>query len=463
MKNYVARLVCFDDYPDAFVPEMWAHESLAILEENQVMASLVHRDFSNEVQNFGDVVNTRRPGEFYATRKSADDDIVTQAPTATNVAVPLDQHIYQSFIIKDSDNSKSFLDLTDMYLAPNAQKIAQQIDRILLARTVDFMANISGNLNGLTAINAKANLLATRNKMNQNLCPVMGRNIVYTPDSETAMLGTDMFVAANTRGDGGTALENAVLGRVLGFQHFMDQNTCGWDKTSTDYASGTVTGAKVAGSTAANTVVITGYEVIPGEYAYIVGEDRVQRVSAATASTDTTSVTFEDAFVNGCEAGAVIQVMKNYDVNGTYAAGYQKYIKVDGWTTSPSVGQIITIGSYDYMIIEAVADADAPTTVTRITLDRPLAAIVTDEDPVFPLPYGNYNLAFTRNAIAFVNRPLALPRQSTGVDAAFADYNNLSIRITMQYSAIKQGTITTMDMLAGVKTLDVNQGCVLLG
>lgn len=43
---------------DAFVPEIWAQEGLAILEENMVAANLVHRDFENEIARFGDVVNT---------------------------------------------------------------------------------------------------------------------------------------------------------------------------------------------------------------------------------------------------------------------------------------------------------------------------------------------------------------------------------------------------------------------
>jgi hypothetical protein len=47
-------------------PNMWANEGLAILEESMVMAAkLVHRDFENEVRDYGDVVNTRRPGEFH--------------------------------------------------------------------------------------------------------------------------------------------------------------------------------------------------------------------------------------------------------------------------------------------------------------------------------------------------------------------------------------------------------------
>ena len=96
---------------DAYVPELWANESLAILMENMVVANLVHRDFQDEVASFGDVVNTRKPAEFSAKRKTANDDITLQDASATNVQVPLDQHFHTSFIIRDEEWSKSFKDL----------------------------------------------------------------------------------------------------------------------------------------------------------------------------------------------------------------------------------------------------------------------------------------------------------------------------------------------------------------
>jgi hypothetical protein len=36
---------------DCLVPELWAKESLRILEENMVVANLVHRDFGKEFDN----------------------------------------------------------------------------------------------------------------------------------------------------------------------------------------------------------------------------------------------------------------------------------------------------------------------------------------------------------------------------------------------------------------------------
>ena len=89
-------VACYENNLDAYIPELWAQEGLAILEENMVMANLVHRDFENEIAKFGDVVNTRKPGEFKIRRKTDGTTLTQQDATATNVPVPLDQWFYSS-------------------------------------------------------------------------------------------------------------------------------------------------------------------------------------------------------------------------------------------------------------------------------------------------------------------------------------------------------------------------------
>ncbi len=113
-----ARIACFDNDNSAFIPELWANEGLAILQENMVIANLVHRDFENEIRQFGDVVNTRRPGTFQIRRKQDGDVLSSQDASATNVQVPLDQWFYTNFTIKDGEASKSFQDLVDILVEP---------------------------------------------------------------------------------------------------------------------------------------------------------------------------------------------------------------------------------------------------------------------------------------------------------------------------------------------------------
>src|ERR1700733_9438880 len=108
----------YDNVVDAFNPQFWANESLAILEENMIIGNMVHRDFEPIIQNYGDVVNTRRVGEFVALRKTVTDNVTVQDATATNIQVTLNQHIHVSFLIRDGEESKSIVSLVDEYMAP---------------------------------------------------------------------------------------------------------------------------------------------------------------------------------------------------------------------------------------------------------------------------------------------------------------------------------------------------------
>jgi hypothetical protein len=72
-------------------------------------------------------------------------------------------------------------------------------------------------------------------------------------------------------------------------------------------------------------------------------------------------------------------------------------------------------------------------------------------------------MAFHREALALVNRPLALPDSGTGVRAMVASHNDISMRVVMQYDWEQQGTVVTLDLLCGTAVLDTNLAVILLG
>jgi hypothetical protein len=460
--NLFRNLICFVNDNDPMVPEIWAQESLAILEENMVMARLVHRDFSPLVAQFGDVVNTRRPSEFTTKRKTATDSIINQDAIVTNVPVALNQHVYVSFTIKDSEASLAMQDLVDMYMAPAAMQLARSVDRILLGQAHKFWANKVGRLAEMTSSNAKDFVLDAREKLNVNKAYPNGRNLILSPNSETAMLKTDLFISANQRGDSGIALEDARLGRILGFDTYMDQNVPYRALTGADVATGNHTAGAAIGDTG-NKSFTSAYTVKVGEYVWITGEGQPHRITALTGTT--TGITLNEPYRNVVAANAVAQIYKAATVQGAYAAGYQKGITLNTITSTklPLVGQVLSFGTTtrgDYTIIEV--DAVSATSVI-VWLDRPLVTLLTDGDLAFPGPHGSWNLAFHKDALALVNRPLALPSQALGVRAAVGSYNDLAMRIAMQYNIASQGTVVTLDMLCGVALLDANLGCILLG
>lgn len=425
---------------------------------------LIHRDFEDEIANFGDVVNTRKPGEFESKRKTNTDDVTIQDATATNVAVPLDQHVHVSFMIRDGEESKSFKSLVDEYLSPAMLAQARFIDQVVLGQYHHFLSNTYGQIDGLDSSTAKDYILGVRNVMNKNKVYPNGRNLILTPDSETSMLGTELFLSAEKVGDDGTALREASLGRKLGMTHWMSQNSAS-PSDSADTTAGAINNAS-GYSKGDTSLTVDGFAaaISNNSWITIVGDKTPHRVVSTTGGSTPTAITIaspglrhdvsDDAVVTVYDPGAVN--------NGSgYSAGYSKEIAVDGFTEFPQVGQMVTFGTDSTSTIYTIIQADSSD--GTILLDRPLVSALSDDDEVNPGPVGNYNLAFHRNALALVTRPLAAPRAGTGALSAVVNYNGLSMRATITYNGTSQGHLVTLDMLCGIALLDSDLGAVLFG
>ena len=467
LKRNDPQLTCFandfDTDDRAWVPEIWAQETLMILEANMVIGRLVHTDFVDEVKDFGDVVNTRLPGKFTAERKGVNDDVTIQNATATKVAVTLDQHFHTSFLIRDGQESMSFNDLVKEYLRPAALSLAEAVDKVLLGQVYQFLDNAVGVLGTFSSTDALTKVLAVREKMNVNLCPVAGRNMILAPGTETAFLSTDTFTEANKVGDDGEALREAAIGRKLGFDFFMSQFT-----PSPSVAAGTgnadeLATAAVVGDTA---LTLDGAVLANGQYFWLETDGQPLRVLSGGA---TTSVVSNRALKSDVALAAsnLFEVTEGLvDLAGdaaytTYPAGHTGRIKVDG-TGVPHVGQLVAFSTTGPVYIAGEYRIVGIPTSGYIVLDRPLDLAIANNYIVNYGPRGEYNFAFHRDALALISRPLAAPKVGTGALSGVASFNDLSIRVTITYDGVKQGHLVTLDILAGVKVLNTDLGAVLL-
>ena len=474
--SYTCYVNDFDTADRAWVPEIWAQETLAILEENMVIGQLVHTDFEDEFKSFGDTVNTRKPGEFTAKRKGVNDDVTVQNATAVKVAVVLNQHVHTSFVIKDGEESKSFADLIKEYLAPAAKSLAEHIDRVLLGQVVQFRENQVALDPVSPSDDIKDLILDLREEMNINKVPVPGRQLILTTKTETEALKLDLFISADKIGDEGTAMREASLGRKLGFDTYMCQNTpailSGTYTDGTTNSTGSVDNG--SGYPVGTTVFVMSTDssaILPGMYIQWTdacgGFYRVT-ASGATAMTLDQGIlqaVADDQFVRYYTQGAI-------DIDGdaatsTYPAGYSKPLNIAASGVVPQVGQFVgftssgnVLYSGEYTIIEV--DDGSGTGDYYITLDRPLdvALASSNGDKVCYGPIGQYSFGFDRNAMALVVRPLALPMEGTA-KAGVASFNDLSLRVTITYEGRGQGHLVTLDLLCGVKVLDVDRGAML--
>lgn len=445
---------------DSLIPEWWANESLAILEENMVASALIHRDFQEQVAKFGDTVHTRKPGQFTGKRKTNADTVTVQDATATDVPVILNQWVHTSFLIKDGEESMAMKELTDFFIAPAMLAQAQFCDKVVLGQVYKYLANNGGHLKNISSTNAKDYILDTREVQNVKKAYMTGRRLIVSPNSETEMLKNDGFTSAERVGDDGTALREASLGRKLGYDIFMCQNMSSVEDGNTK-VDGAINNA--AGYPAGTTVVtVDGFTgaVVTGSWLKIVGDDIPQRITAHSETLgNTTSITIAPGLRYAVADNAVVRVYTPGAVNNAsgYVAGYAKAITIDGFTVAPKIGQLITFGTAApvYSVLEA--------TTTSMLLDRPLDLAIADDAIVGVGPSGDYNFAFHRNALALVVRPLALPKTGAGALGAVVNWNDLSMRSVITYDGDKQGHLVTLDMLFGIKELDIDLGAVMFG
>lgn len=215
-----------------YPPEVWALESLIVLQNTHVAANLVHRNFENEVARFGDVVHTRKPtlGTVQALTNNA--AMTVQTLAATDVSITLDQHRYTAFRVSDRDMSTSIKNLVQEFVEPYMIPIAKQVDDDLLGTScltstvADSMGNTIPTVAVASAPIAIGDLAAVRGQLRTNQVPVIRPDIVHGilgTQHETEVLSNTTLVQANTFGDNPPALQTGFVTTLYGMSIFADQ------------------------------------------------------------------------------------------------------------------------------------------------------------------------------------------------------------------------------------------------
>ena len=443
---------------DPFIPEVWAQESLIMLENQLVVSNLIHRNFDNEIASYGDVVNTRRPAHFVAKRKADRDDVTVQAASATNVPVNLNMWPHVSFVIGDGEQSKGFVNLRDTYLTPAIYAMANTIDQTIMGQMYSYLANCVGQLGTDPTRSTLTSLKAT---MSNNQVPAMGRSLVVNPDAEAALLNVENLVNANTKGDDGSALREGHLGRILGTDIYMSQNAPSIATGNTTVSGAVNLGAGyVVGTTV---IVIDGHseDLTAGSWCTIAGDMTPQKITAVSGS-PTTSITISPGLRNAVVDDAVVTIYTPGAVN--LVAGYDQYYSkemvIDGFSVAPKDGQLVSLGTGSHIVYNYSALPTA--TTTALLLNRDLQADAANDTVVGIGPSGGYNFAFHHDCLGLITRPVQSPDPGTGAKSYVAQANGLGLRVTITYEGRSQGHLVTIDVLAGVAVFNADLGCVLL-
>lgn len=200
------------------IPQVWLGRAIGVLSANLVMGALVRRDADNEVANVGDTINVIKRGALTVRDKAEDTDVTADAPDNTKVAVVLDKHKYVAWHVEDEASATAVADGLN-YVSDAAVQLAEAIETDLLALHADVATAIGTAGTDLT----KSTIIGARKALNDQKCPQMMRNLIVSTKDDAALLAIDDFVRADARGDDGTALEQARLGRLYGMDTYMSQ------------------------------------------------------------------------------------------------------------------------------------------------------------------------------------------------------------------------------------------------
>ena len=112
-------------------------------------------------------------------------------------------------------------------------------------------------------------------------------------------------------------------------------------------------------------------------------------------------------------------------------------------------GDLLSIAERTYTVAEDSVAASS-NAINGVKIFPALAENAEAGTGVMPLGKHTANLAFNKNAFAFVTRPLASP---AGVESYTTSYNGISLRVTRGYDMKYKREIMSMDVLYGYKTV----------
>ena len=214
-------------------PSILAKESARILENNLVAGALAYKAYSSDFAKVGDTITVRKPASFTAQDFSS--SISVQNATETGITLRLDKFKDVSFAVTAKDLSLSLDDFSARLLQPAMVAIRQQIDADVLAVAPEFPYFYQRGASATLADFAQVGKV-----LNDNKAPMDDRYAVLNPSHYADYVALDGIARVDASGTS-AGLRNASLGRVLGFDTYMDQNmpASPTNSVTTGAASGT--------------------------------------------------------------------------------------------------------------------------------------------------------------------------------------------------------------------------------
>ncbi len=231
----------------AVTPKLLAG-TVPVLRENAVMPRLVNNDISTEAAMKGATVDVPIPSEFVVEDVVPTHNFVNppQDMTPKTVPVPLNRWKRVPFHLTDKDMLEIDDGVLPREIEAAVKAIANEVDSYLLGLYVEFYGYHGTPGTPPFADEKHVDAAQIRRVLNNQLCPLEPRHVVFDADAEANALAVPAFANAEWHGDP-QAIIDGKLNRRLGFTWWMNQNVQSHE--TGDAAGYLVNGAHTTGDT----------------------------------------------------------------------------------------------------------------------------------------------------------------------------------------------------------------------
>lgn len=393
-----------------------AKEAVMILENNLVMANLVHRGYEDEFDKkingyeVGETVSIRRPADFTVRdgETASVQDVVEGKTTFTvNKVKGVD------FKFSSVDLTLKIGDLSERVMKPALVQLANQVDRDLMALYKDVPRHVTLPAGGVDSF---ADFALAPKLMDTCAIPMGDRSAVLTPGDTWNMLGsqTALFIQEAAKG----AYREGRLGKIGGIDTYMSQNiplhTTG-SRTGTDTIGASFTGDTWAATKNTNISTVT-----------------INNMSGAAVT---------------LVAGDWLTIADVYDVNPVSKERLphlKQFVVVNAETASGSAIAAVELSP-------AIIPSGAQATVAFAAGTTDINTKVVTYQGAASTGYSQ-NLFFHKNAFGLVMVPMVKPPGA--VDVGRRSYKGISVRVIPFYDGISNVSNWRLDILYGTKTID---------
>ena len=213
----------------AFNAQAWSKRLITKLDPLCIFLALVNRDWEGELQNIGDTVQVRTPGNITMSSYTRGGTVTYQDLQPVREAMVIADAQSFSFLVDDLDKAQNDLHAMDIYTRRAAVALRNTIDTKIASFIPQASTLITGAASApitLTSANLYGYFVQARTILGKNNVPTDGRWAVISPDDTALLLqDTTHFIRSTDFGDQvvkeGMTQNNGkpgFIGKIAGFE-----------------------------------------------------------------------------------------------------------------------------------------------------------------------------------------------------------------------------------------------------